>query len=479
MAVTYTKLFIDGKWVSGTAGKTFPVINPATEEEITKVAEADGDDVDMAYTAANKAFSTWRDLSAWERINRCLKLAELIEKNAEGLAQLDCISMGMPINLCRVLIHRGIEEIKYTAGLTHDINGETSINTPGFLSFTLRQPLGACAAIIPWNVPAFMWIHKVIPCVVAGNTMVLKSSEKSPLSALLLAHLSDEAGFPPGVINVISGFGKTGAAMASHHGFRRISFTGSTTAGKAVLEAAAKSNMKRVSLECGGKHPAIIFQDANVQDAAISTAINLQLNSGQACVANSRIYVQSGIYSQFIEAFVKIFTNVKMGSPLDPTTTFGPLVDKKQFDHVLRLIDEAKDGGAIPIAGGARATELGYFVEPTVFTDIPKGANLLKTEVFGPVAAIVQFETEEEVMALANDTEYGLSASVYTRDVSRGIRIAKAVEAGTIGINAASHENAYNMPFGGWKQSGIGREKGKSGLEEWYEIKAVNIKHTL
>ncbi|KAJ2979131.1 hypothetical protein NQ176_g3434 [Zarea fungicola] len=481
MAELYTKLFIDGKWRSSKAGKTFAVVNPTTEEKIADVDEAGADDIDIAFAAAQKAFPAWRDLSAWERINRCLKLADLIEKSADELAQLDSMNMGMPLALSRqFIIPLAVSTIKYTTSMAHEIHGETTLNTPGLLSFTLRQPFGVCAGITPWNGPITMWIAKVIPCVVAGNTIILKSSEKAPLSSLKLGALAHEAGFPPGVINVLSGPGQIGALLASHPGIRKISFTGSTATGKAVMAAAAASNMKRVSLECGGKNPAVVFDDADIPNAALATAANLQFNSGQVCISNSRIYVQKGAYSQFVEEFTKVFTAVKMGDPLDTATNFGPQVDKKQFDNILRLIDEAKQDGANLIAGGSRATETekGYFIQPTIFSNIPKGANLLKTEVFGSVAAIQEFETEEEVLALANDTEYGLSASVYTKDISRGIRFAKAFEAGIIGINAASHENPYNLPFGGWKQSGIGREKDKSGLESWYEVKAVTIKHS-
>ncbi|KAK5995401.1 ALDH-E1 [Cladobotryum mycophilum] len=471
-----TRLFIGGEWVPSKSGKTFPVFNPATEEKLADVYEADAEDVEVAYAAARKAFPAWRDLSAFDRVAKCVRLAELIERDQDEIAQLEAANMGLPISSYLPCVTGSATGIRHAANLAHDIHGETSLNTPGLVNFTLRQPYGVCAAIIPWNVPIVMWCGKTIPCVVAGNTLILKSSEKAPLTSLKLAALAHEAGFPPGVINVISGFGATvGNALASHMGIRKISFTGSTRAGKLILEAAAKSNMKRVCVETGGKNPCVIFDDADLEKAAAGAAASLQFNSGQICVSNSRVYVQKGVFSQFLEIFAQKFPDVKIGSPFDKETNFGPQVDKFQFDNILKLIDEAKASGASLVAGGSRATEKGYYIQPTIFADVPATANILKTEVFGPVVVVQPFETEEEVLEECNNTDYGLHAAVFTRDISRAYRVVKGFEAGMVTVNCSSEVGPYDMPFGGWKQSGTGRENAKMGLDSYYEIKSVSL----
>ncbi|KAL7797364.1 Aldehyde/histidinol dehydrogenase [Trichoderma ceciliae] len=477
MATPKTELFIDGKFVPSISGKTFPVYNPTTEEKITDVSEADAEDVEVAFTAAEKAFPAWRDLSALDRINKCVRFAELIERDQHEIANLEARNVGIPIAAYMFFIKRAIQDIKHISGLAHDIHGETSLNTPGHVVFTLRQPFGVCGAILAWNAPVVIFTHKVIPCVVAGNTIIVKSSEKSPLTALKLAALATEAGFPPGVINVISGFGHTvGAALSSHMRIRKISFTGSTRSGKLVLEAAARSNAKSVALEMGGKNPLVACADCDVEETAKIAATGLKFNSGQVCVSNSRIYVHKNIFEKFVQTFCEKFADVEFGNPLDLTTSFGPQVDKLQFDQILKLIEEAKSEGATLVTGGCRATEKGYYVKPTVFVRVPPTANILQTEVFGPVAVIQEFESEDEVIKECNRTEYGLHASVFTKDVTRAVRMAKAFETGMVSVNSDSAAAAYDMPFGGWKQSGNGRELGKMGLESFYEIKTVVIK---
>ena len=472
-----TKLFINGEWVPGKAGKTFPLYNPSTEEKIADVCEADTEDVEIAFTGAERAFPAWRDLSMTDRIEICTKLAHLIERDRDEIAHLEAINMGLPISAYMGCILGAVGDIKHMAGLASDIHGETSLNTPGYVNFTLRQPFGVCAAIIPWNVPIIMWVGKVIPCVLAGNTIILKSSEKAPLTSLKLAALASEAGFPPGVINVISGFGHSaGAALSSHLGIRKISFTGSTRAGKLILEGAAKSNMKRVAVETGGKNPADIFDDADVEEAARAVAASLHFNSGQICVSNSRVYVHKAIFTRFVDVFKQRFTDVKAGDPLDITTDFGPQVDKTQFDSILSLIEEAKSEGGNLIAGGLRAKDKGYFIQPTIFVQVPSQARILRTEVFGPVVVVQQFETEEEVIAECNNTPYGLHAAVFTKDISRAYRIVKAFEAGMVTVNCSSEVGPYDLSFGGWKQSGTGREGGKVGLDSYFETKAVTLK---
>ncbi|KAL7929354.1 aldehyde dehydrogenase domain-containing protein [Trichoderma chlorosporum] len=472
-----TRLHINGEWVPGKGGKTFPAFNPTTEEKIVDVHEADAQDVDLAVQAAQAAFPAWRDLSMFERIAKCLKLAELIDRDRDEIAQLEALNMGIPVSAYQPCISGAIAGIKHSTGLAHDIHGETSLNTPGFVTFTLRQPFGVCAAIIPWNVPIVMWCGKVIPCIVTGNTIVLKSSEKAPLTSLKIAALAVEAGFPPGVINVLSGFGHTaGHALSSHMQIRKISFTGSTRAAKLLMEAAAKSNMKRVCVETGGKNPAVIFDDADLEKAAEAVSASIKFNSGQICVSNSRIYVQRGVFSKFVDAFKPKFLDIAVGDPSLESTNFGPQVDKAQFDNILRLVNEAKDEGATLIAGGGRVKDKGFYIQPTIFVQVPKSASILKTEVFGPVVVIQQFDTEEEVIAESNDTTYGLHGTVFTQDVSRAFRLVKAFEAGMITVNCSSEVGPYDMPFGGWKESGTGRENGRIGLDSYFETKSVTLK---
>ncbi|RFU73109.1 aldh [Trichoderma arundinaceum] len=477
MATPETRLFINGEFVPSISGKTFPIHNPATEEKITDVFEADTEDVEVAFTAAENAFPAWRDLSTFDRISKCMKFADLIERDQLEIANLESQNVGVPAAFYLYLVARAIQDIRQIAGLAHDIHGETSLNTPGHVSLTLRQPFGVCAAILAWNVPIIIFTSKVIPCVVAGNTIIVKSSEKAPLTSLKLAALAAEAGFPAGVINVLSGFGHTvGASLSSHMRIRKITFTGSTRAGKLIMEAAAKSNAKSVSLEMGGKNPLVAFSDCNVEETAAIAAAGIKFNSGQICASNSRLYVHKDIFEKFVKVFCDFFSDVQIGNPLDMTTTFGPQVDKLQFDQILKLIEEAKSEGATLVTGGARATEKGYFIKPTVFVRVPVTANILQTEVFGPVVVIQEFESEDEVIAECNKTEYGLHASVFTKDISRAVGMAKALETGMVSINTDNSASAYDMPFGGWKQSGNGRELGKTGLEAFYEVKTVAIK---
>ncbi|UKZ76230.1 hypothetical protein TrVFT333_003927 [Trichoderma virens FT-333] len=476
MAAPETRLFINGEFVPSISGKTFPVYNPTTEEKVADIFEGDAEDVNVAVTAAENAFPAWKSLSAHERIDKCLKFAELIARDQLEIAALDAQNVGIPVSVNHFYIQRAIQDIRHTAGLAHDVHGETSLNTPGQINITLRQPYGVCAAILAWNAPVVIFTAKVIPCVVAGNTIIVKSSEKAPLSALKLGALAAEAGFPPGVINILSGFGHTvGAALSSHMKIRKLTFTGSTRAGKLIQEAAAKSNLKSIALELGGKNPLIVFPDCDIEEAAGSAAAGLKFNSGQICVSNSRIYAHKDIFQKFLKAFSEKFAESKFGSPLEPTTFFGPQADKLQFDQILKYIEQAKSAGANLITGGSRATEKGYYIQPTVFAKVPATAHLLHEEVFGPVAVIQEFETEEEVIAECNKTEYGLHASVYSKDISRACRVATALETGMVSVNSSGGSGAYDMPFGGWKQSGNGRELGKLGLEAFYEIKMVSI----
>ena len=370
-----------------------------------------------------------------------------------------------------------VDVLRYSASLAMDVTGESSLNSPEFVNISLRQPFGVGAAIVPWNGPTFMLANKIGPGLVAGNTMVVKSSEKSPLSALVIARIANEIGLPKGVLNVLSGFGfPCGDAISRHIDIRVISFTGSVGTGKAIKKASAESNLKKVVLELGGKNPLIVFNDADLTHAVPAAAASVVANSGQGCILTSRIYVQQDIAEKFIEgvknAMIKIGGNVD-----DPTekTTRGPQADKIQFDRIMNYFQYAKEQGLELRLGGGRARSKGYFVEPTIYTNVPEDARIMKEEIFGPVVCINTFVDEGDVIEKANDTEYGLYASIFTRDISRALRVAKQLEAGSVGINATA-TTKLDMPMGGWKQSGDGREFSKHAWEEWTEQKSVFIK---
>ena len=369
---------------------------------------------------------------------------------------------------------------RYFAGKAADVHGESSLHTPGFLSLTLRQPYGVCAAIIPWNVPVSSVAVKFGPCLLAGNTLVIKSSEKAPLAVLRFAKLVKEAGFPAGVVNILSGLGPNcGAALASHMEIRKLAFTGSTRTGRAIKKAAASSNLKNVTLELGGKSPLIIFGDADLDKAVPAAAASILSLSGQMCVASSRVYVEKSISDEFTKRLVKEIeekgSNPSGNNPLSPTTVRGPQADKIQFDNIMGFLKEAKEQKLQILTGGDRDGNVGYYIQPTVILNPGEDARVIKEEIFGPVQCVSTFETEDEVLKLANNTEYGLYASLYTKDIPRAIRVAKLFESGMVGVNVTSPFAALDLPFGGWKASGDGRELGKYSVESWTEVKTVFI----
>ncbi|OZJ01922.1 hypothetical protein BZG36_05324 [Bifiguratus adelaidae] len=439
LALTGTTKRDQRTFVECKSGKTFPLYNPHTEEKVTDVSDAYPEDVDAAVRAAQRAFPVWSQLSTFQRVEPCLRLAELIERDQNELMRLDALTMGTPIALGPGHIQMAVTYIKYVCGVIHDIHGETTLHTPGYLGLTLLQPYGVCAGIAAWNASVLFFCYKTVSCVLAGNTIISKSSEKAPLVAIRLAALCVEAGFPPGVINVITGFRHiSGAALASHMDIRKISFTGSTAAGKLVAAAAAKSNLKSVVLENGGKNAAVVFEDADL-------------------------------------AKLKQFASIKIGDPTDPANNYGPQADKTQFEAVMRYINKCREAGAQLVLGGERASQRGYHIQPTVFVNVPEDSEIMKKEIFGAVAAIQSFATEEEVIACCNNTDYGLHASVFTRDTSRAIRVAKAFETGLVSVNCASPMHVYDLCFGGYKGSGLGRESGRQGLESWFEVKSVTM----
>jgi len=376
--------------------------------------------------------------------------------------------------------YSGAVMLRYFAGKAADVHGESSLHTPGFVNLTFRQPYGVTAAIIPWNVPISSLVVKFAPALLAGNTMVLKSSEKAPLTVLLFAKLIKEAGFPPGVMNILSGMGPVcGAAMASHMSIRKLAFTGSTRTGKAIKKAAAASNLKKVTLELGGKSPLIIFGDADLDKAVPAAAASILRLSGQICVASSRVYVEASIIDEFTKRLVKEIEvtgkNASGNNPLSPTTVRGPQVDKLQFDIIMGFLKEAKEQKLQILTGGGRDGDVGYFVQPTIILNPGEDTRVIKEEIFGPVQCVSTFESEDEVLKFSNDTEYGLFASVFTKDLPRALRVAKKFEAGMVGVNVTSPFAALDLPFGGWKGSGDGREMGTHSIESWTEVKSVFI----
>lgn len=441
------------------------------------VPEATEDDVNAAVAAAKAAFPAWSSLDPAARGQHLKNLAALLHKHSDELARLEAVSMGRPINQY-IDAHAAAGTFEHYAEAWATIQGHASVNTPGYVAMTLRQPYGVVGAIIPWNVPLLFLGNKAAPALIAGNTVVLKSSEKAPLAAARTAELIAEAGFPPGVFNVLSGHGMpSGAALSRHMDVRAISFTGSCRTGRLIQEAAAKSNLKKVILELGGKSPAVIFEDADIERAVRETAHSIQWNSGQVCMANSRIYVQKSVAGRYVEAFKKAFSSVTAGDPTRGDVDHGPQADEVQYNNVMGYIEEGKKSGKLELGGkGSLESTNGYFVEPTVFLNTPEDARVMKEEIFGPVANINTFETEEEAIRWANDTEFGLYASVYTKSIDRAMRVAKALESGYVGVNCTSPSTARDMPFGGYKSSGQGREGWLHSLDNFLETKTVLIR---
>ncbi len=475
-----TQLLINNEWVNAESGKTFDTIDPATGDVIAKVAEADAADVNKAVKAARAAFepgSKWRKMSATKRGELMNRLADLIERNAEDLAKLESLDNGKPYAVAKAAdLPLTTMCYRYYAGWADKIHGKTiPINGPYFC-YTRHEPVGVCGQIIPWNFPLLMQAWKLGPALACGCTVVLKPAEQTPLTALRVAELAIEAGFPPGVLNVLPGYGPTaGAAIAGHYDVDKVAFTGSTEVGKLVMEAAAKSNLKRVTLELGGKSPNIVFADADM-DAAIEGAhFALFFNQGQCCCAGSRLFVEERVYDEFVAKSVERAKKRTVGDPFDPNTEQGPQVDKDQFDKVMGYINSGKKDGAKLLTGGGRKGEKGFFIEPTVFADVQDEMKIAQEEIFGPVMSIIKFKDLNEVITRANKSMYGLAAAVWTKDISKAHAIANGVRAGTVWVNCYDVFDAA-APFGGYKQSGIGRELGEYGLANYTEVKTVTVK---
>jgi aldehyde dehydrogenase (NAD+) len=479
VAVSATKLLIDNRWIASESGKTFATINPATGEEICQVAEADAADVEKAVKAARAAFEhgPWRKMPASKRGRLLHRLADLIEMHGDELASLESLDNGKPVSVAKAVdVAATVACYRYFAGWADKVQGKTIPIDGDFFCYTRHEPVGVVGQIIPWNFPMLMQAWKLAPALSTGNTVVMKPAEQTPLSALRIGELIVEAGFPAGVVNLLPGFGPTaGAAIASHMGVDKVAFTGSTEVGHLIMEAAAKSNLKRVTLELGGKSPNIVFADTNLDEAVEGAHFGLFFNHGQCCCAGSRVFVEDKIYDQFVEKSGARARKRTVGDPFDPQTEQGPQVDQSQFDKVMGYIDSGRSEGAKLVCGGDRVGDRGYFIQPTVFSDVKDDMKIAKEEIFGPVMSIIPFKNLDEVIARANRTDYGLAAAVWTRDIQKAHAIANGVRAGTVWVNC------YNVldtraPFGGFKQSGVGRELGEYGLQQYTEVKTVIVK---
>ena len=476
------RLFIDGRWVEARSGKTFPSLNPATGEVLAEVAEGDAADIDLAVAAARRAFEgPWSRFKPADRQRLLLRLADLVEEDIEQLATLDTLDMGAPISRTRGTRNRAVGMLRYYAGQATSIHGETIENSlPGeIFSYTLKEPVGVVGAIIPWNGPLGASIWKIGPALATGCTVVLKPAEEAPLTPLRLAELCEKADIPPGVVNVVTGYGETaGAALSSHRDVDKVAFTGSHVTGQKIVQASA-GNLKRVSLELGGKSPDIVFADADLDAAVPGAAMAVFANSGQICSAGTRLFVERKIYEEFTEKVAAFSRTLKVGAGIDPETQVGPLVSSEQLERVSGYLDIGRTEGARALSGGARLTEgalaKGYFVPPTVFADVEDGMRIAQEEIFGPVISAIPFDDVDEVVRRGNATTFGLGSGVWTRDVSKAHRLAKALRAGSVWVNCYQAMDPA-VPFGGYKMSGYGRESGLQHVEEYLNVKAVWIK---
>ncbi|KAM0279514.1 hypothetical protein ACHAQH_004575 [Verticillium albo-atrum] len=471
-----TGLFIDNQFVLA-SGDEFAITNPATEEEVLKLNGASVEDVDKAVAAARKAFNgEWSDLAAVERGAFLYKLADLIDRDRELIAAIDAYDNGKPYSAALAGdLDESYNVFRYYAGAADKITGRTIETSPAKLAYILQEPLGVCGQIIPWNFPFMMLAWKIAPALACGNTVVLKPAEQTPLSALYFGHLVVEAGLPAGVINILPGLGPvTGKAIAGHMGVDKVAFTGSTNTGRAIMKEAS-NNLKNITLECGGKSPSIVFEDAELDQAVKWCHFGIMDNKGEVCTSTSRIYVHDAIYDTFLEKFVEVTKeNSKLGDAFDEEVVQGPQVSRAQFDRVISYIEEGKKSGARLLYGGSRHANKGYFLEPTIFADTTEDMRLVKEEIFGPVVVISKFSTDAEVIAKANDTSYGLAAALFTQKVGRAHKVARKLQAGMVWINS-SGDSHFGIPFGGYKSSGIGRELGQYALDAYTQSKAVHV----
>jgi len=469
--------FIDGQWVPSASGETFPVYDPSTEEVIAQIASSNSADIEKAVKAARAAFDSgpWPTTTAQDRGRMLFKLADKVRQNTAQLAELECRNTGKPIVEAEFDIADVATCFEYYGGLANKVTGNVNPVPANALSFTLREPIGVAAQIIPWNYPLLMAAWKLAPAIAAGCTCILKPAEQTPLTALEFTSWLEQAGLPPGVVNIVNGFGETaGAAIVAHPNVDKIAFTGSAAVGKIIVKSAADT-LKRVTLELGGKSPNIFFPDADWEAAVDGALFGVFINQGEVCSAGSRILVQKKIYPKFVEAMTEKAKRIKLGAPLERDTKMGPLVSKEQYDRVSSYLDVGKNEAKVAIGGGrAKQFGKGYYVEPTIFYDVANSARIAREEIFGPVASVIPFDGESEAIRIANDTPYGLAAAVWTRDIYKAFRVVKSLRAGIIWVNHMQ-PTYVEAPWGGYKQSGFGRELGQWGLEEYLETKQVFV----
>jgi phenylacetaldehyde dehydrogenase len=473
------KLLINGKWVDAASGKTFATYNPATGEVLANVAAGDKEDIDRAVKAARAAFETgpWSKISPSERGRLLWKLADLLEKHTEEFAQLESLDNGKPLKVARAAdVPLAVDHFRYYAGWATKIEGNTislGLAKQGkFHAYTVREPVGVAGQIIPWNFPLLMAAWKLAPALSVGCTVILKPAEQTPLTALRLGELIMEAGFPEGVVNIVPGFGETaGAALAAHPDVDKIAFTGSTEVGKLIIHAAA-GNLKKVSLELGGKSPNIILDDADIDAAIPGAASAIFFNQGQTCCAGSRLFVDKKIFDKVVDGVAQNASKIRIGQGFDPDVDMGPLVSEEQFNKVCGYLESGKQEGAKAVTGGSRAGNRGYFVQPTVLINTTDTMKVVQEEIFGPVLTAIPFSDINEIAAKANNTEYGLAAGIWTRDIKKAHALASKLRAGTVWINCYNVFDA-SLPFGGYKQSGWGREMGHEVLKNYTEVKSV------
>jgi phenylacetaldehyde dehydrogenase len=474
---TTRRLLVDGQWVEAASGKTFVTTDPATEQEITHVAHGEAEDIDRAVAAARRAFEEgpWRTISPSARGQIIWRLADLLEKHADEFAELEALDNGKPLSVARTAdVPLAVDLFRYMAGWATKIEGNTiPISVPSTFAYTLMEPVGVVGQIIPWNFPLLMAAWKLGPALTTGCTVVLKPAEQTPLSALRLGELFQEAGLPDGVLNIVTGFGDAGARLAAHPAVDKVAFTGSTEVGKLVVQAAA-GNLKKVSLELGGKAPLVIYRDADIEKAIANAATAAFFNHGQCCTSGSRLYVEHDIYDHVVTGIAEQAKKIKVAPAFDPGSQMGPLISGEQFERVSGYLTAGFADGAAALAGGGRHGDKGYFIEPTVLTNVNQDMTIVREEIFGPVLPAMAFDDPREIAASANDTNYGLAAGVWTKDISKAIKTAALIRAGTVWVNTY-HVYDAALPFGGYKESGWGREMGHQVFNNYLESKSVVV----
>ncbi|CDW72210.1 betaine-aldehyde dehydrogenase [Stylonychia lemnae] len=477
-----TKLLINGQLVNSSSGETLATYNPATEEKICDVQKACQQDVENAVQAARNAFEngSWRRISAYERSRYINKLADLIEQNLDELIILESMDNGKPVSMARALDFGGVlNTFRYYAGIADKIHGSTIPITGRYNCYTRQEPVGVCASIIPWNFPALMLAWKLAPALAAGCTVVLKPAEQTPLTALRIGELILEAGLPEGVVNIVVGDGPSvGRQLAQHHLVDKVAFTGSTEVGYEIMRSSHVNNLKRITLELGGKSPVIINEDADIDNAVAITQFSTFGNSGQSCVAGQRVFVHEKIYDEFLKRAVQACQSQKVGDPLDVDTEYGPVIDNEQFTKIMKHIETAQKEGGKLLTGGKRIGNKGFFIEPALFADLNDDMTIVKEEVFGPVQQVLKFKTLDEAIQRANNTNYGLGAGIISQDCDVINKFIDNVKAGSIYANCYDANDA-STPFGGFKDSGIGRELGERGISQYLETKTVIMKKKL